>query len=213
MPPIRLMLVDDHLVIRQGLRAMFADVDDVVIIGEAGNAADALIKTEALRPDILLLDIRMPGMNGLRLLHRLHDRLPDVKVIVLTNYDDEQFLLEAFRAGAYGYLLKNVGRDELLDAVRTAHQGKRMLSRELINGVLRQFADLGQRQVLNQFGLTPRELELLTAVADGATNRQIAGRLHWSETTVKRKLSDVFQKLDVTDRAQAVAVAMRHGLL
>ena len=130
------MLVDDHLVIRQGLRTMFADVDDVVIIGEAGNAADALIKTEALRPDILLLDIRMPGVNGLRLLHRLHDRLPDVKVIVLTNYDDEQFLLEAFRAGAYGYLLKNVGRDELLDAVRTAHQGKRMLSRELINGVL-----------------------------------------------------------------------------
>ncbi|RLC58014.1 MAG: DNA-binding response regulator, partial [Chloroflexota bacterium] len=128
-------------------------------------------------------------------------------------YDDEQFLLEAFRAGAFGYLLKNVSREDLLEALRTTHQGKRMLSPELMDGVLKQFAELGHRQAMDQFGLSGKEIDLLKLVAEGATNRQIAEHLYWSETTVKRKLSDVFQKIDVRDRAQAVAVAMRHGLI
>jgi DNA-binding NarL/FixJ family response regulator len=207
------MLVDDHTVVRQGLQSMLAGVSDVVIVGEASSANEALEKIPVFQPDVVLSDIRMPGMNGLRLLYQIHERFPKTKVIILTHYDDDQFLLEAFRAGAYGYLLKNVGRDELLDVVRTVHNGKRMLSQELIDSVLKQFADLGMNQAMQQFGLSKREIDLLRAVADGLTNREIADRLHWSETTVKRKLSDVFQKLDVSDRAQAVAVAMRHGLL
>ena len=213
MNPIRVLIVDDHLVVRRGLRSMLADAKDVEIVGEASSAGEAIKRATSLRPDILVLDIRMPGMNGLRLLRCLKEQLPDLKVIILTNYDDEQFLLEAFRAGAYGYLLKNVSREDLLEVLHTAYQGKRMLSPELMDSVLKQFAELGQRQAMDQFGLSNREIELLGLVAEGATNRQIAERLYWSETTVKRKLSDVFQKLDVCDRAQAVAVAMRHGLL
>ena len=213
MNPMRVLIVDDHLVVRRGLRSMLADAKDVEIVGEASSAGEAIKRATSLRPDILVLDIRMPGMNGLRLLRCLKEQLPDLKVIILTNYDDEQFLLEAFRAGAYGYLLKNVSREDLLEVLHTAYQGKRMLSPELMDSVLKQFAELGQRQAMDQFGLSNREIELLGLVAEGATNRQIAERLYWSETTVKRKLSDVFQKLDVCDRAQAVAVAMRHGLL
>ena len=213
MNPMRVLIVDDHLVVRRGLRSMLADAEDVEIVGEASNAGEAIKRATSLRPDILVLDIRMPGMNGLRLLRCLKEQLPDLKVIILTNYDDEQFLLEAFRAGAYGYLLKNISREDLLEVLHTAHQGKRMLSPELMDSVLKQFAELGQKQAMDQFGLSNREIELLGLVAEGATNRQIAERLYWSETTVKRKLSDVFQKLDVCDRAQAVAVAMRHSLI
>ncbi len=210
---IRVLIVDDHLVVRRGLRSMLADAGDVEIVGGAANAREAIEQTANLRPDVLLLDIRMPGMNGLRLLRCLRERFPDIRVIILTNYDDEQFLLEAFRAGAFGYLLKNVSREDLLEALRTTHQGKRMLSPELMDGVLKQFAELGHRQAMDQFGLSGKEIDLLKLVAEGATNRQIAEHLYWSETTVKRKLSDVFQKIDVRDRAQAVAVAMRHGLI
>jgi DNA-binding NarL/FixJ family response regulator len=213
MDPIRVIIVDDHVVVRRGLCSMLADAEDVEIVGEASDSREAIERVTHLCPDILLLDIRMPGMNGLRLLRCLKERLPDLKVIILTNYDDEQFLLEAFRAGAYGYLMKNVGREDLLEALRTTYQGKRMLSPDLIDRVLEQFVELGRRQVMDQFNLSEKEIELLGLVAEGATNRQIAERLYWSESTVKRKLSDVFEKLDVSDRAQAIAAAVRRGLI
>jgi DNA-binding NarL/FixJ family response regulator len=192
---------------------MLADAPDISIVGAASSAYDGLEQALALSPDVILLDIRMPGMDGLQLLRCLVERLPAAKVIVLSNYDEEQFLLEAFRSGAYGYLLKNVGRDALIDAIVAAYQGKHMLSPELMDGVLRRFADLAEQQGMEQFGLSAKEVELLRLVAEGATNRELAERLYWSETTVKRKLSDVFKKLDVSDRAQAVAVATRHGLI
>jgi len=155
---IRVLIVDDHLVVRRGLRSMLADAGDVEIVGGAANAREAIEQTANLRPDVLLLDIRMPGMNGLRLLRCLRERFPDIRVIILTNYDDEQFLLEAFRAGAFGYLLKNVSREDLLEALRTTHQGKRMLSPELMDGVLKQFAELGHRQAMDQFGLSGKDI-------------------------------------------------------
>jgi len=213
MAPIRVIIVDDHVVVRRGLCSMLADAEDVEIVGEASDSGEAIERVMHLYPDILLLDIRMPGMDGLRLLRCLKERLPDLKVIILTNYDDEQFLLEAFRSGAYGYLMKNVGREDLLEALRTTYQGKRMLSPELIDKVLERFVELGRHQVMDQFNLSEKEIELLGLVAEGATNRQIAERLYWSESTVKRKLSDVFEKLDVSDRAQAIAAAVRRGLI
>lgn len=213
MDPIRVLIVDDHVVVRRGLCSMLADAEDVEIVGEASDSREAIERVTHLCPDILLLDIRMPGMNGLRLLRCLKEGLPDLKVIILTNYDDEQFLLEAFRAGAYGYLMKNVGREDLLEALRITYQGKRMLSPDLMDRVLKQFVELGRRQVMDQFNLSEKEIELLRLVAEGATNREIAERLYWSESTVKRKLSDVCQKLDVSDRAQAIAAAVRRGLI
>ncbi len=213
MPRIRVMIVDDHLVVRQGLRSMLADAQDVDVVGEAANAIDAIKKIAESDPDVLLLDIRMPGMDGIRLLHDLNHRAPDLKVIILTNYAEEQFLLGAFRAGAYGYLLKNVGRSELLEALRNAYHGKRLLSPELMDSALKQLVELSQYQVMDRFNLSEKEIKLLELVAEGASNRQIAERLYWSESTVKRKLSDVFEKLEVSDRIQAVTVAVRHGLI
>ena len=210
---IRLLIVDDHVVVRRGLRSMLADTEDVEIVGEASNAGETVEMVTLLQPDIVLLDIKMPGMDGLRLLRLLSQKSPHVKTIILTNYDEEQLLLEAFRVGAYGYLLKNIGREALLEALRTVHRGRRMLSPEVMDRILRQFAELNQQQALEEFGLSAREIELLNLVADGNTNRQIATKMFWSERTVKRKLSDVLRKLDATDRAHAVAVAMRHGLL
>ena len=211
--PIRLMIVDDHVVVRRGLRSMLAGADNVEIVGEASGAGEAIETVTIVKPEIVLLDIRMPGMDGLRLLRVLTERLPQIKVIILTNYDEEQLLLEAFRLGAYGYLLKNVGRSALLEALHTVHEGRRMLSPEVMDHILRQFTELNQQQTLEGFGLSAKEVELLEYVAEGNTNRQIAEKMFWSERTVKRKLSDVFRKLDATDRAHAVAVAMRQGLL
>lgn len=191
---------------------MLDSIDDVELVGEAGDAQEALEQILILRPDVLLLDIRMPGMDGLRLLRYLSDRMPDLKTIILTNYAEEQFLLSAFEAGAYSYLLKNVKRKDLVEALRAAYHGRRMLSPELVNTVLTKLSDLSQQQTLDRLGLSEGEIDLLKLVAEGYTNRQIAEEMFWSETTVKRKLSDVFQKLHATDRAHAVAVAMRHGL-
>jgi DNA-binding NarL/FixJ family response regulator len=213
MTNIRILIVDDQAVVRHGLRSMLAGAVDIEIVGDASNAEEAIQLAEATQPDIMLLDIRMPGMDGLHLLRILSDNFPEIKVIILTNYEEEQFLLEAFRAGAYCYLLKNVGRDTLLEAFRSAKAGKRMLSHELIDSVLRQYSDFGRKQSLNEFGLSEDELALLNLVANGATNREIAQQLFWGETAVKRKLSLIFEKLNVTDRAQAIAVAMRHGLI
>lgn len=213
MLPIRVLIVDDQAVVRQGLRSMLSGAEDVEIVGDASNAEEAIKQALSTNPDVMLLDIRMPGMDGLHLLNHLSTNLPNIKVIILTNYDEEQFLLESFRSGAYGYLLKNVSRENLLEALRTAMAGKRMLSQELTDIILRQYTDLSRSHTRQEFGLSDDDLLLLKLISEGATNREIAKRLYWSETAVKRKLSDVFAKMDVTDRAQAVAVAIRHSLI
>jgi DNA-binding NarL/FixJ family response regulator len=207
------MVVDDHLVVRQGLRGMLAGTDDVEVVGEASSGQEAMTQAAALHPDVILLDIRMPGLDGLKLISLFKRNFPDLKIIILTQFDDEQFLLEAFKAGAYAYFLKNVGREELLEAIRAVHQGKRILSKDLMDTVLTQFQDMAQDQAKHQFGLSETDIKLLRLVAEGATNREIANQMYWSEATAKRKLSDVYRKLDVSDRAQCIAVAARHGLL
>jgi DNA-binding NarL/FixJ family response regulator len=213
MPIIHLLIVDDHIVVRRGLRSMLADAEDIEIVGEASNADQAMEQALILQPDVMLLDICLPGMDGLSLLRLVTEKLPQIKVIILTIYDEEQFLLEAFRSGAFGYLLKNVSREALLDALRKAHSGKRMLSEELIDNVLKHYSDFGKMQLLEHYNLSDSEINLLRIVSEGASNREIAEKLYWSETTVKRKLSEVFDKLKVSDRAQAVAFALRRGLI
>lgn len=213
MTKIRLLIVDDHVVVRRGLRSMLADAEDIEIIGEASDADQAMEQALNLQPDVMLLDICLPGMDGLRLLRLVSEKLPQIKVIILTIYDEEQFLLEAFRSGAFGYLLKNVSREALLDALRKAYSGKRMLSEELLDNVLKHYSDFGKMQLLEHYNLSDSEINLLRIVSEGASNREIAEKLFWSETTVKRKLSDVFDKLNVSDRAQAVAFALRRGLI
>jgi NarL family two-component system response regulator LiaR len=213
MLPIRVLIVDDQVVVRHGLRSMLSGAEDIEIVGDASNADEAIKQALSTNPDIMLLDIRMPGMDGLNLLNHISANLPKIKIIILSNYDEEQFLLESFRAGAYGYLLKNVGRETLLDALRTVKAGKRMLSKELTDSILKQYSNLSRSYITQVFGLSDEDVNLLKLISEGATNREIAEQLYLSETTVKRKLSDIFDKLDVTDRAQAVAVAIRHHMI
>ncbi len=210
---IRVLLVDDHFVVRQGLRGMLAGTADVEVVGEASSGKEAIKQVALLHPDVVLLDIRMPGLDGLKLIHYLKQEFLELKIIVLTQFDDEQFLLEAFKAGALAYFLKNVGRDELLEAIRTVYQGKRILSKDLMDSVLTQFQNLAQKEAKLNFGLSDIDLNLLHLVVSGATNREIADQMFWSEATTKRKLSDVYRKLDVTDRTQCIAVAVQHGLV
>lgn len=210
---IKVLLVDDHFVVRQGLRGMLAGTADVEVVGEASSGKEAINQVAILYPDVILLDIRMPGLDGLKLIQYLKQDFPELKFIILTQFDDEQFLLEAFKAGAHAYFLKNVSRDELLEAIRTVYQGKRILSKDLMDSVLTQFHDLAKKEARIQFGLSEIDLNLLHLVVSGATNREIADQMFWSEATTKRKLSDVYRKLDVTDRTQCIAVAVQHGLV
>jgi DNA-binding NarL/FixJ family response regulator len=205
--PIRLLIADDHPVVRDGLSGMFAADPGFEVAGEAGDGSQALRLAEAVRPDVILMDLRMPGMDGVTAIAELARRGNPARVLVLTTYDTDSYVLPAIEAGATGYLLKDAPRDELLRAVRAAADGQAVLSpsvaARLINRVRAPEPDL----------LSQRELEVLGLVAAGTTNREAAARLFISEATVKTHLLHVYAKLGVTDRAAAVAVAYNRGLL
>lgn len=213
---IRVLLVDDHVIVRQGVRSLLACYRDIEVVGEAASAAAlvALLDApEAVAPDVILLDIRMPGQNGVETAARLKRDWPGIKVIVLSTYDDDEYLFGAIRAGADGYLLKSASPEVLADAIRQAHAGERLLGSGLVDRVLREFQQLAQERTRAESGLSEQELDVLRLVAGGATNREIAERLFWSEATVKRKVQDILEKLGVANRPQAVAEAARRGLL
>ncbi|MEN3361717.1 MAG: hypothetical protein V7637_5699 [Mycobacteriales bacterium] len=205
--PIRLLIVDDHPVVRDGLRGMFAGLADVQVVGEAASGAEALVQAERLRPDVVLMDLRMPQMDGVAAIRRLAERGLPTRVLVLTTYDTDRDVLPAIEAGATGYLLKDAPREELFRAVRAAARGEAVLSPAVATRLLGQVREPA-REPLSQ-----RELEVLGLIARGATNREAAGRLFISEATVKTHLLHVYAKLGVNDRAAAVAVAFERGLL
>lgn len=208
---LRVAIVDDHPVVRDGLRGIFDGVDDVTVVGEAGDGDAALTLIAAVRPDVVLLDLRMPRRGGVETLRALREAGDPTRVLVLTTFDDDRDVLPAIEAGATGYLLKDVGPDELVRAVRAAHRGEAILS-PAIAGRLMQRAT-APAPTPPAATLSPREIEVLRHVAAGGTNREIAAALFVSETTVKTHLLHVFDKLDVRDRAAAVDAAHRHGLL
>lgn len=208
---IRLILVDDHLILREGLKFMLRNEPDVIVAGEAANGTKALELIRDSPPDVVLLDVKMPDLSGLETLRRIRERWPDLPVVILTMYDDPEFIDEALRSGAAGYLLKSVSREELVRAVRAARAGFGYLQAEITPAVLRRFA--GQKSVRLAVHLTPREEEILGLLADGRSNRQIARDLRIAEATVKGYLRGLFEKLGAADRAQAVALALRGRLI
>ena len=210
--PVKVLVVDDHPVVRDGLRGIFDAVDDVQVVGEAGDGDAALAAVAELRPDVLLLDLRMPGRGGVDTLRALRDKGDPVRVLVLTTFDDDRDVLPAIEAGATGYLLKDVGPDELVRAVHAAHRGEAILSPAIAGRLMRR-ATGGATPAADAPVLSPREVEVLRLVAGGATNREAARALFVSETTVKTHLLHLFDKLDVRDRAAAVDAAHRRGLL
>jgi DNA-binding NarL/FixJ family response regulator len=213
MDTTRVLIVDDHPIVRQGVRSVLANHSDIEVVGEADSAANLFANLESLKPDVVLLDIRMPGQNGIEITQRLKREHPAVKVVLLSTYDDEEFLFGALRAGAEGYLLKSASNEVLASAIRQVGRGERLLSPALVGKVMREFQDLAKEKTHADSGLTDQELQVLRMIADGATNREIEEKLYWSEVTVKRKVQDILEKMGVANRAQAVAEASKRGLL
>ncbi|WP_034091415.1 response regulator [Streptacidiphilus albus] len=205
--PLRLLIVDDHPVVRDGLRGVFSTEPGFEVVGEAGDGAEALVLAASLAPDVVLMDLRMPRMDGVTAIRALAEQGSSARVLVLTTYDTDSDVLPAIRAGATGYLLKDSAREDLYRAVRAAAQGQTALSPAVATRLM------GQVRAPVEEPVSPRELEVLGLVASGCTNREAAARLFISEATVKTHLLHIYAKLEVKDRASAVAAAYRRGLL
>ena len=207
MSPIRLLIVDDHPVVRDGLRGMVAAEPDLEVVGEAGNGLEALALVPRVRPNVALVDLRMPELDGVATIRALRERHLEVRVLVLTTFDGERDVVSAIEAGATGYLLKDAPRAELFRAVRAAARGESVLAPEVAT------RRVGQLRAPSAAPLTQRELQVLELVARGATNREAAARLHVSEATVKTHLVHAFGKLGVSDRTAAVTAALERRLI
>ncbi|MEU4688210.1 response regulator transcription factor [Actinoplanes sp. NPDC023714] len=204
---IRILLVDDHPVVRMGLRGMLDAESDLTVIGEASSGTAGVAQAVVLRPDIVLMDLRMPDGDGVEATGRILAEAPGVRVMVLTTYESDRDILRAIEAGASGYLLKDASPADLADAVRAAARGETVLAPSVASTLVRQVRTPAPP------ALSARETEVLRQVAAGLTNAEIGKRLFISEATVKTHLLRIFNKLDVADRTAAVTTAMRHGLL
>jgi DNA-binding NarL/FixJ family response regulator len=209
--PITVLIVDDHAVVREGLRAFLELQDGIEIAGEAGDGEEALEQALALRPDVILMDLVMPKLDGVGAMRALRERAPDSRVIVLTSFLDDDRLLPAIQAGAAGYLLKNAEPAELARAIRAARGGETIIDGAVASRLVQALAD-GRRSTADQT-LTRREREVLELIARGRSNKRIALELEISEKTVKTHVGHVLAKLGVSDRTQAALVAVREGLV
>lgn len=201
---IRILVVDDHPVLRDGVAALLANQTDMTMVGEANNGREAIERWRELRPDVTLMDLQMPGMNGVDAIGAIHAEHPQARIIVLTTYAGDVQAVRALRAGAAGYLLKRSLRTELVDAIRDVHRGQRHVHRDVAGEIAVHVADEP---------LSEREVAILRQVSIGQANKQIALRLGLSEETVKGHLKSIFAKLDVADRTHAVTVAVRRGII
>jgi DNA-binding NarL/FixJ family response regulator len=205
--PIRLIIVDDHPVVRDGLRGMLAGDPDLEVVGEASDGADGLALAASVQPDVILMDLRMPGMGGAAAIRQLAEQGSTAHVLVLTTYDTDSDVVPALEAGATGYLLKDSPREVLVRAIRAAARGESVLAPSVATRLVSQLRGSAHDT------LSERELEVLTLIAQGETNRGAAARLFISEATVKTHLLHIYEKLNVNDRAAAVAAAYERGLL
>jgi DNA-binding NarL/FixJ family response regulator len=207
---IRVLLVDDHQVVRRGLRTFLEVQDDIEVVGEAADGAEGVERAEELQPDVVLMDVKMPGTDGIDALRRLRELNNPARVLVVTSFTEQRTVVPALRAGAAGYVYKDVDPDALAGAIRSVHAGHILLQPE-VAGVL-----LSQEENNSGLGrggsLTEREREVLMLIADGRSNREIARALVLSEKTVKTHVSNILMKLDLADRTQAALWAVRHGM-
>jgi len=211
---IKILVVDDHPLLRQGLVTMLQKWPDFEIVGEAISAKDSIEKTREYRPDVVLMDIRMPGGSGIEGITAIHELMPEVKGLVLTVSDDEDDLFSAMKAGAKGYLLKNTELDSLVDAIRLVDKGEVIVSSIMASRLIAEFQQPGAgHRSKDSDELSPREKEAMQLVAQGSSNKEIARQLFISETTVKAHLRSILEKLQVKNRAEAVAKAIAKGLL
>lgn len=211
---IRILIADDHEVVCEGLRALLEIQPDMEIAAEAGDGQEAVNLCESLAPDVVLMDLRMPRMDGLTAIRVLQQRCPQAAVVILTTYDDDHYIVDGLRAGARGYLLKDASRDAILEAVRAAARGEALLSAEIMARLVERLDPAPDRPLpVVDSPLSERETEVLRLAADGLRSKEIADRLSISERTVKAHLTSIFNKLDAASRAEAIARAMERGWL
>jgi DNA-binding NarL/FixJ family response regulator len=209
-PSIRILIADDHPVVREGLRAILEAAPDLILVGEAADGAEAVQLAGTLSPDVVLMDLRMPGLDGIQAIRQIKARYPAVAIVILTTYDDDAYIVRGLRAGARGYLLKDTSRKALFEAVRAAARGESLLPSAVVEKVV---AHLAEPRPAGTEKLTGREREVLALLAQGAANKEIARHLNITERTVKAHVTSIFTKLGVSSRAEAVAVALRSGFL
>ncbi|MFJ4779695.1 response regulator [Streptomyces sp. NPDC088762] len=207
---IRVLLVDDHQVVRRGLRTFLEVQDDIEVVGEASDGEEGIARAEELGPDVILMDVKMPGTDGIEALRRLRERANPARVLIVTSFTEQRTVVPALRAGAAGYVYKDIDPDALAGAIRSVHAGHVLLQPEVASTLL---AQEEQTPSAGRGGsLTDREREVLGLIADGRSNREIARALVLSEKTVKTHVSNILMKLDLSDRTQAALWAVRHGI-
>lgn len=209
---IKILIADDHLIIRQGLRLILETENDFELIGEASDGNAAISLCRKLKPDVVLMDLRMPTMDGLTAIEKLRLEQPDIAVVILTTFNEDDLMLRGLQAGAHGYLLKDTDRSTLFDTIRAAARGETLLKPEIMARVLAQ-KNITKSASHEPINLTDRELEVLASVARGERSKEIALQLGISERTVKAHLASIYNKLGVDSRAAAIAVAAQRGLL
>lgn len=211
---IRILLVDDHEVVRRGLSTVLEGEEDFEVVGQASNGSTMMVLARNLQPDIILLDIFLESVNGLDVAQQLLRASPTSRIVVYTGYLDDDYLFRALRVGVHGYIQKALPLEQLLSSLRAVYRGERVIGEpRALTQVLGEFTRLTKEQDRVRSGLGDLEIELVKLAAEGCSNKEIAARQFWSEVTVKRKMQDIYRKLHVTDRAQAVAEAIRMGLI
>ena len=212
MDTIRILIVDDHTVVRDGLSAMLERQDDITVVGEAENGLEGVEKAALLKPDVVLMDLRMPELDGVGAMRRIRENHPEINFLVLTTFDTDEYIYDAIEAGAKGFLLKDASREDLFKAVRAVSRGESLIEPGVAARVLTRFAQLS-RQSAQSGLLSEREREVLDLMAKGGANKEIATSLSLSESTIKTHVANIFQKLGVNDRTSAVTQALQRGII
>ncbi len=212
MDKVKILIADDHPVVREGLSSMLRKVPDFEVVGEAENGQDAVEKALALKPDVILLDLRMPILDGVEAMKRIKEKEPNIRYVVLTTYDNDENIFQGIEAGATAYLLKDSPREELFKAIRTVMKGESMIQPTIASKVLSRFVTMS-RKMRETSGFSSREIEVLELMAKGYSNKDIAASLYFSESTVKTHIQNIFHKLKVNDRTEAVTEAIKQGLI
>ena len=212
MEAIRILIVDDHPVVREGISAMLQHKPDFKIVGEASNGREAIEKARKLEPDVVLMDLRMPEIDGVEAITRIKAEKPDIKFIILTTYSDDEYIFKGIAAGARAYLLKDAPREELFKAIRAVSRGESLIQPVVASKVLDKLAELSKKTTSTE-DLSEREIEVLKLMAKGASNKDIADQLSITQSTVKTHITSIFQKLDVTTRTEAVMTALKKGII
>jgi DNA-binding NarL/FixJ family response regulator len=211
---IKVLIADDHKMFRQGLRMLFEMEPDIKIVGEARDGLEAEQLNDSTEPDVILMDINMPGIDGVEATRRILKTHPEANIIILTMFREDEHVFQAIKAGAHGYVLKDADSSEVTRAIRAVAAGESVLDTAMTSKVFQQFKIMSElTEKSNAEGLTERELEILALIANGASNREIGDRLYLSEKTIKNYITSIFQKLQTNDRTQAAVYAIQRGLI